>query len=124
MADPLSTYSSLLVVSEELIIPGSTTLTFVEWSFSGLVGDVGLGPSLQQGEQAVQVAPAGSQVESCLLVESALVNGARVRCEETKSPKSPWQVVHKYLQHCHPSILSVLGEFPSFIPLFVFSKQS
>ena len=76
-------------------------LTFVERRFSGLVGDVGLSPSLQQGEQAVQVAPAGGQVESRLLIEGALVDCAGVCCEETASPKSLRHVVHKYVQHHH-----------------------
>lgn len=78
-------------------------LTFVERRFSGLVGDVRLSPSLQQGEQTVQVAPAGGQVESRLLVEGALVDCAGVRCEETANPKSLWHVVHKCLQHHHLS---------------------
>lgn len=39
--------SSVLV---ELIILEALDLTFVEGSFSGLVGDVRLSPSLQQGE--------------------------------------------------------------------------
>lgn len=78
-------------------------LTFVKRRFSGLVGDVGLSPSLQQGEQAVQVAPAGGQVESCLLIEGALVNGAGVRCEGMVSPESLWHVMNKDLQHHHPS---------------------
>lgn len=78
-------------------------LTFVERRFSGLVGDVRLSPSLQQGEQTVQVAPAGGQVESRLLIEGALVDCAGVRCEETARPKSLWHVVHEYLQHHHLS---------------------
>lgn len=82
-------------------------LTFVERCFPGLVGDVGLSPSLQQGEQAVQVAPAGGQVQSCLLVEGALVDGAWVRWEGMENPKSLWQGVHKYLHHHHSKSLRV-----------------
>lgn len=108
----LITDSQHLITSDPAVLPQwrqkssaslqKHLLTFVERRFSGLVGDVGLSPSLQQGEQAVQVAPAGGQVESCLLVEGALVDGAWVRCEGMGSPESLWQVVHKHLQHHHP----------------------
>lgn len=97
-------------------------LTFVKRRFSGLVGDVGLGPSLQQGEQAVQVAPAGGQVESCLLVERALVDCAGVCCEERASPESLRHVVSAQV-YAAPSpvkILGVLGEFLLLISSFLF----
>lgn len=107
--------SSVLV---ELIILEALDLTFVEGSFSGLVGDVRLSPSLQQGEQAVQVAPAGGQEESCLLIEGALVDCARVCCEEIISPKTLWCSAVQI--SVAPSILMVLDEL-----LFIlFSEQS
>lgn len=96
-------------------------LTFVEWRFSGLVGDVRLGPSLQQGKQAVQVAPAGGQVKSCLLIEGALIDCAGVCCGETASPKSLWHVIQKYLQHHH---FSKSLEFLVGFCYFLFHEQS
>lgn len=53
-------------------------LTFVEWCLSGLVGDVGLSPSLEQGLEAVQVSPACRQVKGRFLLQGALVNDCRV----------------------------------------------
>lgn len=99
-------------------------LTFVERRFSGLVGDVGLSPSLQQGEQAVQVAPAGGQVQSCLLIEGALVDGAWVRWGGTGSPESLWHVVQRIYSTTtllHPWWLQFLLYFTL---LYIFSVYS
>lgn len=63
------------LVSGRLLREAYQGLTFVEWCFSGLVGNVGLGPHLEQEPEAVQVSPARCQVESCLLLQGALVDG-------------------------------------------------
>lgn len=55
--------------------PSARGLTFVEWCLSGLVGDVGLGPSLEQGLETVQVSPACGQVKGRFLLQGALVDG-------------------------------------------------
>lgn len=100
----------------DLIILEALDLTFVEGSFSGLVRDVRLSPSLQQGKQAVQVAPASGQEESCLLIEGALVNCARICCEEIVSPKT---LCYRVVQiSVAPSILMVLDEL-----LFILAFQ-
>lgn len=49
-------------------------LTFVERCLTGLVGDVRLGPSLEQGLEAVQVSSACRQVKGRFLLQGALVN--------------------------------------------------
>ena len=53
-------------------------LTFVERGLSGLVGDVRLGTSLEEGLEAVQVSPARRQVKGRFLLQGALVDDCRV----------------------------------------------
>lgn len=53
-------------------------LTFVERGLSGLVGDVRLGPSLEEELEAVQVSPASCQVKGRFLLQGALVDDCRV----------------------------------------------
>lgn len=84
------------LVSGLLLREAHRGLTFVERCLPGLVGDVGLGPGLQQGLEAVQVSPAGRQVEGRFLLQGALVDGGRVcwggqavRSSKRKMPASP-----------------------------------
>lgn len=67
-----------LLVSGPFFQDSAGGLTFVEWCLSGLIGDVRLGPSLEQGLEAVQVSPARRQVKGRFLLQGALVDGCRV----------------------------------------------
>lgn len=58
--------------------PLGAGLTFVERCLSGLVGNVRLGPSLEQRLEAVQVSPARGQVKGRFLLQGALVDDGRV----------------------------------------------
>ena len=80
----------------EACTPG---LTFVERCLSGLVGDVGLGASLEQELEAVHVSPACRQVKGCFLLQGALVDDCRVRCGGQTRKFMKEEDTHLSLQH-------------------------
>lgn len=74
-------------------------LTFVERCLSGLVGDVGLGASLEQELEAVHVSPAGRQVKGRFLLQRALVDDCRVCCGGQTRKFVKEEDTHLSLQH-------------------------